>query len=138
MIFTKRTALLVFTLIILLTACNKQAEFTSGTTLSYISEASQSIEREYTDVTLKYVTKKVKKGYSAQIIIIGQPYTAYDISVYYGKSKSTSKYLVTHKSDKNGTVRWKWTVGSNTKSDTATIKIYRGVEPVLTKTIKLI
>ena len=64
---------------------------------------------------IEIINVDIKKGNDSIIKIKGNPNTEYDIKVYYKSGISTSKELVSKKTDSQGYIEWRWKVPNNVK-----------------------
>lgn len=85
-------------------------------------------EVEGEEIKLVNLTKIVKRGTEAKIIVQGTPGVEYDIEVYYKSGPSKATGLGPKIAKNSGEVSWSWKVGSRTTPGTYPIVITGGGE----------
>lgn len=77
-------------------------------------------------ISVQSLTSPIHRGSTAHMEIKGIPGEEYSITVHYASSVSKAADLIPKIADENGTVAWKWKVGSRTAAGTYRIIVSGG------------
>ena len=95
----------------------KAEEETSDIGIFETEESILSEGDEYIPpIHLIYLSSPISKNQTAEIDILGRPYTEYSIEVFYATGKSSASGLENKISNDNGKVSWSWKIGPSVKS----------------------
>ena len=95
----------------------KAEEETSDIGIFETEEALFSDTDEYIPpIHLIYLSSPISKNQTAEIDILGLPFTEYSIEVFYATGKSSASGLENKISNENGKVSWSWKIGPSVKS----------------------